>query len=72
MLSVFRSDDEELDREGGLSPYYLDEVWERGDLAPIFISILCMDKRKTSCEYHLLLKCQNILCPGKLSNRPVN
>lgn len=48
------------------------KVGKRGDMAPIFISILCMEKGKTSCEYHLLLKCQNILCPGKLENRPVN
>lgn len=30
MLSVFRSNDEELDKEGGLSPCHLDKGWEEG------------------------------------------
>lgn len=41
-------------------------------LAPSLISTLRTDKGETSREYHLLLKCQSISCPGKLQNRPVN
>lgn len=51
---------------------HIDKGWRRGGVAPVLISALYVEKGKTSCEYHLLLKCQNILCPGMLQNRPVN
>ena len=71
-LWLSSSTDDELKREGGPSPYYLDKGWEEGRCGTILISALGMEKGKTSCEYHLLFRCQNILCPGKLYNRLVN